>query len=979
MTRSGLSSSAWSTACWPSPTSATTDVPLLLEHLLEVEADERLVLGDEDTGRLAAHGREPSDVGAARTSPLGCSDSRRATGTPPYPNRQRERIQNPRSVRSSRTGGTVHIVVLPDRTAASVPFPASRRARSVASSREPPAPAPRDLPRGACSLSQRLRALAVRRSSRTPPGPARRADTVARVTEPVPHMTPEQFRQHGHEVVDWIADYWTRIGSLPGALAGLPRRGPRRRCRPTAPEQGEPFSAVLADLDRVVAPRRHALAAPRLLRLLPGQHLRAVRARRPGLRRARRPGHVLGDQPRGHRARAARHGLARRPARPAGVLPLRRHRRRRRPGLQLRRQPGRPARRPAPGQHGRDAPARRRPRPGHASTSRPRRTRSMEKAVRIAGLGTDAVRIVEVDGDLAMRPRGAGRAARAGRRPRLHPGAGLRHGRDDVDDRRRPARRARARSARSTASGCTSTPPTPGSAPSSRSCGRCRPASSGPTATPPTRTSGCSPASTPRCSGSPTGRRSPARCRSCRSTCATPRPTPAPSSTSATGRSRSAAGSARSSCGSSSAGTAPRACARTSAAHVALAQELAGWAAADERFDVATPHPLVAGLPAAALGRRRRRRRRHHDAAGAAQRRRRGVPDPHHRRRHGGAPGGHRRARHHPRARRAGVGAAARGPRLAGRRLRGGGRRAPGGRAPRARAAAEEAPRPPRRPRRPRPRPQATAAEAAERDRALDVPPVEVRPAWTTPTSGDASAAQATAPATGPQPPLRVTVTRGPAQPAGEPEQALLGDGGDVGAVGGPDLAEAQRPAAGRRRAVGLVEEPLVGAHRPVEPDRVVEARARRSRRPSRRRAGRARRESSVRSLTNVSAAACTAPSSGSRPATRIQARVSVSGGGFGRASNGSSRSRCSTARPIASMRRRPVRRGGRRPRPARAASSGRGHVGHRQRVLGHRLLARGGSRRSARRSRRPRPCGCCQATTRRVLNDRPSRIRSTS
>src|SRR3712207_9594676 len=28
----------------------------------------------------------------------------------------------------------------------------------------------------------------------------------------------------------------------------------------------------------------------------------------------------------------------------------------------------------------------------------------MEKAVRIAGLGADAVRIVEVDGDLAMRP-----------------------------------------------------------------------------------------------------------------------------------------------------------------------------------------------------------------------------------------------------------------------------------------------------------------------------------------------------------------------------------------------------------------------------------------------------------------------------------------------------------------------------------------------------------------------------------------------
>ena len=28
-------------------------------------------------------------------------------------------------------------------------------------------------------------------------------------------MTPEQFRQHGHEVVDWIADYWSRVGTLP--------------------------------------------------------------------------------------------------------------------------------------------------------------------------------------------------------------------------------------------------------------------------------------------------------------------------------------------------------------------------------------------------------------------------------------------------------------------------------------------------------------------------------------------------------------------------------------------------------------------------------------------------------------------------------------------------------------------------------------------------------------------------------------------
>ena len=28
-------------------------------------------------------------------------------------------------------------------------------------------------------------------------------------------MSPEEFRQHGHEVVDWIADYFSRIESYP--------------------------------------------------------------------------------------------------------------------------------------------------------------------------------------------------------------------------------------------------------------------------------------------------------------------------------------------------------------------------------------------------------------------------------------------------------------------------------------------------------------------------------------------------------------------------------------------------------------------------------------------------------------------------------------------------------------------------------------------------------------------------------------------
>ena len=29
------------------------------------------------------------------------------------------------------------------------------------------------------------------------------------------HMTPDEFRRHGHAVVDWIADYHSRIESFP--------------------------------------------------------------------------------------------------------------------------------------------------------------------------------------------------------------------------------------------------------------------------------------------------------------------------------------------------------------------------------------------------------------------------------------------------------------------------------------------------------------------------------------------------------------------------------------------------------------------------------------------------------------------------------------------------------------------------------------------------------------------------------------------
>ncbi len=66
-------------------------------------------------------------------------------------------------------------------------------------------------------------------------------------------MSAEQFRRHGREVVDWIADYYERLESLPVLSTVAP--GDVRAALPAhPPEHGQPFADVLADLDRAVLP-----------------------------------------------------------------------------------------------------------------------------------------------------------------------------------------------------------------------------------------------------------------------------------------------------------------------------------------------------------------------------------------------------------------------------------------------------------------------------------------------------------------------------------------------------------------------------------------------------------------------------------------------------------------------------------------------------------------------------------------------------
>ena len=76
------------------------------------------------------------------------------------------------------------------------------------------------------------------------PGPVPRASY---------HMTPDELRRWGHQVVDWVADYWASIERHP-VVPDVAPGDVRSWLPPAPPEAPEAFDEVLADLDRVVVP-----------------------------------------------------------------------------------------------------------------------------------------------------------------------------------------------------------------------------------------------------------------------------------------------------------------------------------------------------------------------------------------------------------------------------------------------------------------------------------------------------------------------------------------------------------------------------------------------------------------------------------------------------------------------------------------------------------------------------------------------------
>jgi len=66
-------------------------------------------------------------------------------------------------------------------------------------------------------------------------------------------MTPEEFREAGYAAVDWVADYLEGVGERP-VLSRVAPGQVRESLPPSPPSSGEEWSAILADVEELILP-----------------------------------------------------------------------------------------------------------------------------------------------------------------------------------------------------------------------------------------------------------------------------------------------------------------------------------------------------------------------------------------------------------------------------------------------------------------------------------------------------------------------------------------------------------------------------------------------------------------------------------------------------------------------------------------------------------------------------------------------------
>ena len=70
---------------------------------------------------------------------------------------------------------------------------------------------------------------------------------------PTGDMSKEDFRRFGHELIDWISDYFEQIEGLP-VLSQIEPGELKSQLPSAPPQQGEPMQQILADIDRLIVP-----------------------------------------------------------------------------------------------------------------------------------------------------------------------------------------------------------------------------------------------------------------------------------------------------------------------------------------------------------------------------------------------------------------------------------------------------------------------------------------------------------------------------------------------------------------------------------------------------------------------------------------------------------------------------------------------------------------------------------------------------
>ena len=84
-------------------------------------------------------------------------------------------------------------------------------------------------------------------------------------------MTPEEFRRHGHDVIDWIANYLDHVEEFP-VRSPLEPGEVRARLPATPPAGPESFAAIMADLDTVIVPGLTHWQSPNFFAYFPGNN-----------------------------------------------------------------------------------------------------------------------------------------------------------------------------------------------------------------------------------------------------------------------------------------------------------------------------------------------------------------------------------------------------------------------------------------------------------------------------------------------------------------------------------------------------------------------------------------------------------------------------------------------------------------------------------------------------------------------------------